>query len=140
MFPQGLSQVCVVVGVALFSLSFVTLRYYKEKVKKLVSNEFSRLLGTKEISKFSDKIKKKQVTFKMVTDFYEQFVNANQPNLMLRRSWRYLLISGILFISASIVGCFDFPLVDFISYELLGMGFLIMIFAISNLIKLESKL
>jgi hypothetical protein len=140
MFQQGLSQICAVVGVALLSLSFGVLRYYKEKVSKLVNNEFSRLLGTKEILKFSEKIKKKQVTFEMVTDFYEQFVKANQPNLMLRRSWRYLLVSGVLFISASIVGCFDFPLVDFLGYELLAMGFFVLINALSNLVKLESKL
>jgi hypothetical protein len=140
MFQQGLSQICAVVGVALLSLSFGVLRYYKEKVSKLVNNEFSRLLGTKEILKFSEKIKKKQVTFEMVTDFYEQFVKANQPNLMLRRSWRYLLVSGVLFISASIAGCFDFPLVDFLGYELLAMGFFVLINALSNLVKLESKL
>lgn len=140
MFQQGLSQICAVVGVALLSLSFGVLRYYKEKVSKLVNNEFSRLLGTKEILKFSEKIKKKQVTFEMVTDFYEQFVKANQPNLMLRRSWRYLLVSGVLFISASIVGCFDFPLVDFLGYELLAMGFFVLINALYNLVKLESKL
>ena len=139
MFPSVLSEVCAIVGVALLSLAFGAIYYYKEKVQKLVSDETSKLLVTEEISEFTKKIMSKDVDFKMVTDFYDQFAEANEPTVFLKRSWRFFVISGVLFIVAGVTGCIDFALFDLISWEALLLGFVALTFALYYVMKLENR-
>lgn len=139
MFPPGLSEVCAIVGVAMLTLAFGLLRYYKERTKKIVSDEISRLLLTKEISDFTKKIKAKDLTFEMVSDFYTQFVDANEPNVRLKNGWLSLIASGILFIAAAIAGNIEFAYLEILGYQAIGLGFLFMIVSFLNIGKLESK-
>jgi hypothetical protein len=139
-FPQALSQVCAGVGVALLSLSFVVLRYYKSKVNKLVNEEFSHLLRSRDISKFTKKIEQKKVTFQMVSDFYQQFLQANAPSFMLERAWRCLLLSGALFILSSVTGSIDVIPIDIIAYQCLASGFFILFVSFYYLVQLENRL
>lgn len=97
MFPSTLASVCAIVGVALLPLAFVVLRYYKDKVDRAVSDRISKILVKKEVTAFVKKIKEKKLTFRMVSDFYKQFYEANQPARMLKFTWRGLLISGVFF-------------------------------------------
>jgi hypothetical protein len=129
------------VGVALLPLSFWILHNYREKVNNLVNEEFSRLLGTKEITKFAKMVQQKKVTFTMVSDFYKQFEDAYEPKPMLRRSWIYLLTSGILFIVSSIFGSINIALVpDIIGFELMALGLFLMIVSILVVMELENRL
>jgi hypothetical protein len=140
MFSQVLSIVSVTVGVALLPLSFGVIRYYRAGVNKLVNDEFSRLLKTKEISKFAKLTEQKKVTFTMVSDFYKQFLDANEPRFMLKRGWYFLLVSGVLFIISSIVGSVDFAFSDVIGGEFLLLGLALLIIAIAAIVQLENRL
>jgi len=141
MFPQSLIQVCATVGVVLLPLSLAILRYYKTKVRSHVNDAFSKLLSSKGISRFTKKVDEKKVTFEMISDFYQQFSDANYPNIMFAFAWKSIILSGVFFIFSSLVGSIDVGIfAEFFSFQFLGVGATFLIIGIYLLVKLEGKL
>jgi hypothetical protein len=76
-------------------------------------------------------VRKKEVTFKMVHDFYMEFVEVNEPSRRLKRAWRNLVLAALAFILTAILGNLDFPpftdIISFPAYYSLtfAIGFLV---------------
>jgi hypothetical protein len=137
LLPSVLAQICAIIGVALLPLSLGALRYYKDKVDEVVSDQISEILGGKKISDFIKKIKERKLTFRMVSDFYKEFHKANFPARLLRGIFRELLMSGVFFISTAIAVGVDNAFFEFLSYQTLAMGFALLVMSMIDFFRLE---
>ena len=123
MLPQTLTIICANVGIGCLAYTYYLLRSFKQRVDRQTDEEMSKNLLEKEVTEFVQRVRKKEVTFEMIRDFYERFENANESARRLRRAWFFNILSGVFFIMTSIFGNLDFAVfVDFSAYYMLAIA------------------
>lgn len=140
MLPDALVYIFGTLGIACLGNLFVLSRTYKEKANIYAKEEMSKLLLKKETYEFMKKIKAKELTFEMVSDFYSQFAKANKPKFMYMRAWRMLLFSGISLILSTVLGKINFSMIDILAYEFLFAGLVFLLLALYAVAYLEREL
>lgn len=141
MLPEPLVYVFTAVGVACLGNLFLLSREYKDKSKTYTQNETTKLLLSQSTKDFVKNLRAKKVTLEMVSDFYDDFADASNPERFFRRTWNRFLIAGILFIVSAIIGC-----IDWYGAELIiilypaGFAVIFLVWALGNLYLLDKTL
>lgn len=142
MIHQTLAIIMANVGIGCLAYSYYLLRSFKDRVDNFTEQEMERTLLERDIVNFARMIRRGEVTFQMITDFYERFVKVNEPHNRLKRAWKYFVLAGFLFIMTSVVGLLNGTygwFTDIVAYYLLSIGVMILFFAFRDLMYLGNS-
>lgn len=137
MLPDALIYIFTVVGVACLGNLFLLSREYREKAKGFAKDETQRFLLSESTQDFAQKLKKKELTLELVSDFYGEFARANEPVVRFRKAWVRLLAAGVFFLISAVVSCFSFYGYEMILIYSVSLAFVLLAWALLNLYYLE---
>jgi Flp pilus assembly protein TadB len=138
LLPEPLIYVFSAVGIACLGNLFLLTREYKSRTREYAEDETARLQLSGSNVEFLKKLKSKELTLDMVSDFYREFAKANEPVLRLKRTWNGLLLAGIAFLSSALVGTVSFyGLEYFLALYPITLAFSCLAYSLYNLYLVE---
>ena len=143
MFPQDLINPLIALGIGCVVICISIFHYFKDRVDTHIHDEMTKLFSSKETTDFLKGIKSGEVTPTMLRDFYNQLSQIWKPKHLLRNLWICFPTSGALFIVVGLLGSFvDYEnlLYDYLTYSLLLIATIFLVFGIIQLIRLGRKL
>ena len=143
MFPSALITALITLGSGCLILSVSIFHYFRERVSRLVLDNTTRILTSKETLAFLKAVKAEEVTTTMLSAFFQDLLAIWRPKQRLKKLWAYFPTSGVLFIFVGLLGSFaetDTQLFDYATYTILAIAIIFFLLGVWQLYRLGSKL
>lgn len=140
MLDPSLINVCVILGIGLYTASFTLFKIFRESVNNYAALKILEILDSEEINELADMVADKTIDFKIIKNFYGLALESESPKKLLHQSWIFSAFSGTCFIIAAIFGNIDVNIINQIASAGLVYGIGLFMLSFYSVIKLVMKI